>query len=197
MQHSNRSLTQKQIIIFAALSVFGMMALLLGLALIIFAQYHERAYIFLALGVASFIGGIAGLVETGSKVKATLSYGAIALGMMGIIIGLNYLVSRYGPPPNQIHGNIVIVTSLITILAGIVGALLTQPKGGMTAFLSVIMLGVIASLGIVVLIVGTIYLVVLKSQGHAYLLLGTGMVCLISGIICGIFAQSRARATSH
>jgi hypothetical protein len=59
------------------------------------------------------------------------------------------------------------------------------------------MLGVIASIGIVALIVGTIYLVVLKYQGHAYFLLGAGTVCLIGGITCGMFAQSRARATSR
>lgn len=34
--------------------------------------------------------------------------------------------------------------------------------------------------------VGTISLVVLQNQGHAYLLLGAGAVCLIGGITCGI-----------
>lgn len=67
----------------------------------------------------------------------------------------------------------------------------------MTAFVSVIMLGVIASIGPVALTVGTIYLVVLHSQGHAYLLLGAGAVCLIGGIACGIFAQCDAKATSR
>ena len=45
------------------------------------------------------------------------------------------------------------------------------------------------------LTVGMIYLVVLHYQGHAYLLLGAGVVCLIGGIACGIFAQSKA--SSH
>ncbi len=75
--------------------------------------------------------------------------------------------------------------------------MLAQPKGGIAAFSSVIMLGMIASLGIASLIVGTIYLVVLQSQEHAYLLLGMGVVCLIGGIASSIFAQSRAKATSH
>ena len=181
---------------FGAVTVFGVAALLLGLALIIFAHYHERAYVFLGLGAACFIGGIAGIVEAESKVKATLSYGVIALGMVGIIVGLNYLTNIYGLYLNQTRGDIVIALSIVAILAGIVVALIMQPKGGIAAFSSVIMLGVIASIGIVALIVGTICLVVLEYQG-AYALLGAGTVCLIGGIICGIFARSRARATSR
>ncbi len=196
MQYSDHSLNQKQVLPFAVVTVFGIAALLLGLALIIFAHYHERAYVFLGLGAAGFIGGIAGIVGVGSKVKAALSYGVIALGIMAMIVGVNYLTNIYGPSPNQTHGDIVIALSIVTILAGIVGALIVQPKGGIAAFSSVIMLGVIASMGIVVLIVGTIYLVVLRYQG-AYPLLGAGTVCLIVGIACGIFAQSRARTTSR
>jgi len=196
MQYSDHSLNQKQVLPFAVVTVFGIAALLLGLALIIFAHYHERAYVFLGLGAAGFIGGIAGIVGVGSKVKAALSYGVIALGIMAMIVGVNYLTNIYGPSPNQTHGDIVIALSIVTILAGIVGALIVQPKGGIAAFSSVIMLGVIASMGIVVLIVGTIYLVVLRYQG-AYPLLGAGTVCLIVGIACGIYDQSRARTTSR
>jgi hypothetical protein len=196
MQQSDHLLTQKQSLLFAYITVFGVAALLLGLALIIFAHYHERAYVFLGLGAAGFIGGIVGMVEARSRVKAALSYGMIAIGMMGISVGLNYLTNIYGSAPNQAHGKIVIALSIAAILAGIVGALMVQPKGGIAAFSSVILLGVIASIGIVALIVGTIYLVVLQDQG-AYPLLGAGAVCLIGGIAFGIFAQSRARATAR
>ena len=199
MQQSNHLLTQKQSLLFAAITVFGVAALLLGLALIIFAHYHERAYVFLGLGAAGFIGGIVGIVGmvgARSRVKAALSYGVIAIGMMGISVGLNYLTNIYGSAPNQAHGDIVIALSSVAILAGIVGALMVQPKGGIAAFSSVILLGVIASIGIVALIVGTISLVVLHDQG-AYPLLGAGAVCLIGGIAFGIFAQSRARATAR
>ncbi len=199
MQQSNHLLTQKQSLLLGAISLFGVAALLLGLALIIFAHYHERAYVFLGLGAAGFIGGIVGIVGmvgARSRVKAALSYGMIATGMMGISVGLNYLINIYGSVPNQAHGDIVIALSSVAILAGIVGALMVQPKGGIAAFSSVILLGVIASIGIVALIVGTISLVVLHDQG-AYPLLGAGAVCLIGGIAFGIFAQSRARATAR
>jgi hypothetical protein len=197
VQQSDHSITRKLPFTFAAITVFGVAALLVGLALIIFARYHERAYVFLGLGAGGFIGGIAGFVGAESKVKAALSHGVIALGMVGMIVGLNYLTNSYGSSPNQPRGDIVIALSIVAILAGIAGALIAQPKGGMAAFSCMIMLGVIASIGIVALIVGTIYLVVLKYQGHAYFLLGAGTVCLIGGITCGMFAQSRARATSR
>ncbi len=195
VQLSDHSLTQKQAITFVVLTVFGVAALLLGLALIIYAHYHERAYVFLGLGTGSFIGGIAGIVVAGSKIKVALSYGVIALGVIGMIVGINYLTNSYGPAPNQTRGDIVIALSIVAILAGIVEAMFSQRKGGMAAFSSVIMLGVIASIGIVALIVGTIYLVVLEQQGHAYFLLGA--MCLLSGLICGTFAQSGMRATSR
>jgi hypothetical protein len=195
VQHTNQSFTQKQPITFAVITIIGAAALLLGLVLVIYAHYHERAYIFLGLGAAGFIGGIAGIAVAGSKVKAALSYGVIALGMMGTVVGLNYLTNRYGPAPNTTFGAIVIATSSIAILCGIVGALMAQPKGGLAAVSSVILLGVIASSGIVALIVGTIYLIVLEHPGRAYILLGAGALCLIGGIASGIFAQRKARIT--
>lgn len=195
MQQTNQSITQKQPIIFTIIIIIGSAALLLGVALIIFAHYHERAYVFLGLGAAGFIGGIAGIAVAGPKFKAALSYGVIALGMMSAVVGLNYLANRYGPAPNYTHGAIVIAASIVAILVGIVGALMAQPRGGLAALSSVIMLGVIASSGIVALIVGAIYLIVLEHPGHAYILLGAGALCLIGGVASGIFAQRKARTT--
>ena len=195
MQHFNHSNTQKQSLTFATITAFGVAAVLLGLALILFAHYHERAYLFLGLGAGGVIGGIAGIVGAGPKTRTALSYGAIALGMMGIAVGLNYYVDRYGPAANQTHGNIVMALSLVAILAGIVGALIAQPKAVMATLSSVITLGVIASGGVVAVTVGTIYLLVLQSPRHAYLLLGVGVVCLLVGIACGSFVQRRVKVT--
>jgi hypothetical protein len=195
VQPSDHSLTQKQPITFAVITVVGLSAILLGLALIILVQYHERAYAFLGLGAGGFIGGIAGIIVVGPKVRAALGYGAIALGMVGIIVGLNYLTSRYGPEPNQARGYLVIALSVIAILAGTIEALIVQAKAGLAAFSSVLTLGVIAAIGITALIAGIIYLTVLDYSGHAYLLLGIGTVCLTGGIVCGIFSQRRIKAT--
>jgi predicted neutral ceramidase superfamily lipid hydrolase len=133
VQHTYQSFQQKQPLLYAVIAIFGAAALFLGLALIILAHYHERAYLFLGLGAAGFIGGIAGIVVAGSKAKVALGYGVIALGMMGLPVGLNYLVNRYGAAPNGVHGIIVIALSIIAILGGIVGVLIVQPKGGIAA----------------------------------------------------------------
>lgn len=182
---------------FAAITILGIASLLLGLGLIIYMGYHERAYVFLGMGAACFIGGIAGMIEDGARTRAALSYGVIAMGMVGIVLGLNYLTGKYGPGPDPGRGEIVIALSVIAILAGIIGALSVQPRGGFVAFSSVIALGLVASAGIGALIAGTIYLLVLERSRHAYPLLGLGTVCLIAGIAWGIYAQSRTRITSH
>lgn len=197
IDHAHVRYARIQRFAFAMLAVISAAALLFGLTMIVYANYHERAYIFLILGAAGFIGGIAGFVGEGSKVRAALSYGAIAFGMMGLIIGLNYLTNRYGPSPNQGRGEIVLAMSCIAILAGIAGALFAQPNVSVAALSSVFMLGVIASLGVATLTAGTVYLLVLQSYKHAYLLLGTGTVCLLAGIACGVIAQSKVRTSSH
>src|SRR5437763_14916406 len=96
VQQFDHFLTQKQSLPFAAVTVFGVAALLLGLALIIFAHYHERSYVFLGLCAAGFIGGIAGLVAAAAKVKTALSSGVVALGMVGIIVCRNHLSNSSG-----------------------------------------------------------------------------------------------------
>ena len=195
-RQSDNSLTHKESMTFAVITVVGAAALLLGLALIVFAQYHERAYIFLVLGAGGFIGGIAGMIVVGQKARAASGYGLIAMGMVGIVVGLNYLIGSYGPEPNQAHGYLVISLSIIAILAGIIGGLVVQAKTGFAAFSSVIMLGVIGSIGIAALIVGTIFLAVLDYPGYAYFLLGIGVLLLIGGIVCGVFAQRRVKVIS-
>lgn len=197
VQQSDHSLTQKDSMIFAVITVVGAIVLMLGLALIIYANYHERAYILLDLGAGGVIGGIAGMIVVGQKARAASGYGLIAMGVVGIVAGLNYLIGSYGPGPNQAHGYLMITLSMIAILTGIIWGVVVQSRAGLAALSSVIMLGVIGSIGIASLIVGTIYLVVLDYPGFAYFLLSIGAVCLIGGIVCGIFAQSRVKVISR
>lgn len=198
MQQPYQSYRQKRPIRFAALTVIGVLALLLGLALIVYENYHERAYVFLGMGAACFIGGIAGIIIARPKGKAALSYGAIALGIMGVLVGLNYLTGRYGgEAPNATRAAIVIAPSIVAILGGIGGALMLQPRGRLAALSSAILLGVIASFGIVALIAGAVYLLVFEHHGHAYTLLGAGAICLIGGIASGTLVQRKARTTAR
>jgi hypothetical protein len=189
VQPSDHTPIQRQSLPFAIVTICGAASLLLGLVLIIFAHYHERAYIFLALGAGGFIGGIAGILGTGRR--TALSCGVIALGMMSLVVGLNYLADRYGPSPNQTNAAIVITFGLAAILTSIIGRLMARPRSVLATLSNLLMLGVIASLGIVVVIVGTVYLVVRQSQEHALLLLAVGVLCLITGIASGALARGR------
>jgi hypothetical protein len=195
MRQTYRSLTPKQGMAFSAIAVFGLLALLVGVSLIIVMHYHERAYVFLGLGAACFIGGIAGIVVTAPKIKAAVCYGIIALGMIGVIVGLNYLTYPY--TSIQIRGYAVVAVSILAIVVGIVGALLVQPRARAAAASSALTLGVVASAGIVGLILGTIYLARLPYERPAYPLLAAGALCLVGGIACGIFAQRRAALAAH
>lgn len=189
MNQAQQTSSIKQTITFSLLTVFGAIALLVGIYLIIFMQYHERAYSFLGLGAACFIGGFAGIAAARAKVKTAISYSAIALGMVGLLVGLNYLTYT-----NHIdRGYIVLTLSSIAILAGIAGGLLAQRSGGFAVYSSVIMLGVVASLGLVSLIVGVDYLLAQHYQGHAYTFLSAGVVFLLIGLSGGVFAQTRMR----
>ncbi len=179
---------------FSIITVFGAVALLFGVFLIIYMQYHERAYTFLCLGAACFIGGFAGLVAASAKFKAALSYGAISLGIIGVLVGINYLTYLHSSS-YQDRGHLVIALSIVIIVGGIIGALLSQPRG-FAAISSIIMLGIIASLGIASLIVGMVYVLTPQNQSYAYPLLGAGALCLIAGISCGVVAQSRVRSAS-
>ena len=192
MEQPHHALTQKEAITFAIVSSVGSAALVLGLVLIISANYHERAYIFLILGAGGFMGGLAGMIVGGQKVRAVLDFGSIAMGFVGMVVGFNYLISEYGPEPNLAHGYLVISLSTIAILIGVIGELITQSKNGFVGIWSVLVLGVIGSIGIAMVIVGMVYLVVLERHMHAYVLLVLGAVCLVGGIVGAIVAQRRA-----
>ncbi|MGZ3616306.1 MAG: hypothetical protein ACXWOL_05465 [Ktedonobacteraceae bacterium] len=192
VEQPHHALTQKEAITFAIVSSVGAAALVLGLVLIISANYHERAYIFLILGAGGFMGGLAGVIVGGQKVRTVLDYGLIAMGFVGIVVGFNYLISQYGPEPNLAHGYLVIPVSTIAILTGVIGELIVQSKYGFAGILSVFVLGVIGSMGIAMLLVGMVYLAVLEHHKHAYFLLVLGLVCLVGGIVGGIVAQRRA-----
>lgn len=193
MRQTQQSLTRRQIITFSIITAFGVLALLFGIFLIIYMQYHERAYGFLGLGAACFIGGCAGITAASAKIKAALSYGVIALGIIGVLVGINYLTYLHSST-YQDRGQLVIALSIVVIAGGVIGALLSQPRG-FAAISSIIMLGVIASIGVAALIVGAVFLLLLNYPSYAYPLLVAGALCLVAGLACGIFAQSKLKAT--
>lgn len=192
-QQADTRFLRKRTLSYATIASFGVVALLVGLILIIVVNYHERAYVFLGLGTGCFIGGIAGIVGARANFKTVLSYGMIAFGMMGAVIGLNYLYARYGPAPNVGHAILVLSISVVALLVGILGAWMVRTKGSLVTLLSVLTLGIIASMGIVAMNVGIIYNFELDSPKHGSILLSVGIVCLIAGVVGGRISQGRMK----
>ena len=173
------------------MTTLGAAALAFGLALIIFAHFHERAYIFLFVGAGGFLGGIAGMTVDGRSARAALDYGLISMGMVGMVVGLNYVTGEYGPGPAPAHGYLVIVLSVLAVLAGLIGELVVLRKAGGTARTSVFVAGVATSIGPAVCLVGTMLLAAHEYPAYGYFLLATGAACLIGGIAGMVFDQGR------
>ena len=88
MQHATNSTHSK---LFLVTLVMGLLILAFGVFLLTYMHYHERAYIFLCSGAALLIGGIAGIIAPQSKVKVAIFYGVMALAILIMTVGANYL----------------------------------------------------------------------------------------------------------
>jgi uncharacterized membrane protein HdeD (DUF308 family) len=179
----------KLALVFLILFMLGLLLLAIGVYLVIFMRYHERAYTPMALGGAFFISGIAGLIMPPPKAKAAFFYGMLALGIVGLLIGVNYLTF----PFYHERGYLVLVISVLCIAGGMVGAVAVYPQDRWRASLSVLTLGMLASTGIVILILGADRLLAIDFQQtqNAYAFLTAGAACLLGGILGAIGTQIR------
>ena len=173
--------------LFTVTLVMGILILSFGVYLLIFMQYHERAYIFLSAGAACLIGGVAGIIAPQSKIKAAVFYGVMAFAIVMLAVGVNYLT--YSFAQYQERGYAVIAVGTVVLLVGIVGAIVAQPRARVAACFSVIELGIAASTGIVAFIIGCHLLTVDGYQKDAYMALAIGMVCFIGGIVGATMTQ--------
>jgi hypothetical protein len=165
----------------------GLLLLAVGVYLVIFMRYHERAYTPMALGGAGFIGSIAGMIMPSPKVKAAFFYGIMALGIVGLLIGFNYLTYSF----YQNRAYLVLGISILCILSGMVGVIAIYPRARMRACLSLLSLGILASAGIVALIVGVDHLLSRQNHQNTYMLLALGVVSLLGGIGLAILLQAQ------
>ena len=186
MQHTPHATHSK---LFLAILVIGLLILAFGVFLLTEMQYHERAYVFLCAGAAALIGGIAGIIAPQSKVKAAIFYGVMALAILIMTVGANYLT--YHNLQDHQRGYACIAVGIVVLLVGIVGAIVAQPVARWAACFSVIELGIAASIGIVAFIIGCHLLTVEGYQHEAYMALGLGMVCFIGGIASAALTQNK------
>ncbi|HVB26024.1 MAG TPA: hypothetical protein VNG51_29055 [Ktedonobacteraceae bacterium] len=186
MQHTTHTTHFK---LFLAILVVGFLILTFGVFLLTAMQYHERAYVFLCTGAACLIGGIAGIIAPQSKVKVAIFYGVMALAILIVTVGMNYLT--YHNLQDHQRGYICIAGGIVVLLVGIVGAIVAQPMARWAACFSVIELGIAASIGIVAFIIGCHLLTVEGYQHQAYMALGLGTVCFIGGIASAALTQNK------
>lgn len=177
-------------IVFSITMVLGMFTLVVGSYLLTYMAYHERAYVTLSIGAACFIGSLAGLIVKPSRVKMALCYSVIAVGMLAFLIGSNYLTYPWSHIYRE-RAYIVLGIGTLCLLGGIGGAFALQPKAKKVTCYSILALGIVASLGIIGLIVGVDQLILLESPKYAPVLLGSGSACLLGGIVSTIMLQRR------
>lgn len=187
MQHTTYSTHTTHVKLFLAILVMGLLILSFGVFLLTVMQYHERAYVFLCTGAACLIGSIAGIIAPQSKVKAAIFYGVIALAILIMTVGVNYLT--YHNLQYHQHGYACIAGGIVVLLVGIVGAIVAQPMARWAACFSVIELGIAASTGIVAFIIGCHLLTIEGYQRDAYMALGLGLLCFIGGIASAALTQ--------
>lgn len=175
--------------LFPIILVLGALVLTFGTYLLIFMHYHERAYVFLGTGAACLIGGIAGVISAHAKVKMAIFYGIMAFSIIGLTVGVNYLTYHF--IQDQERGYAVLAVGTFFLIVGIVGGIVVQPGARLAAFFSTLTLGVIASGGIAILLIGSHLLTLHRYRQDAYLALAIGIVCLIVGIIGATLTQNK------
>jgi MFS family permease len=130
----------------------------------------------LALGVIALIVG--SIVARTSK--RTLLYGMIAFGIVALCIGLYSIRFLH----YHERAGLAIGTGLICLVGGCAGILV--PRSRLAVLAGVVILGAIA-LGI-----GFYNLTVLEYYGRAYMVLGTGALCVLIGLV-GLATLHRTR----
>ncbi len=180
----------KHAALFLSALVVGAIILAFGVFLLIFVHYHERAYIFLGTGAAGLIGGIAGLITLQAKVKTAIFYAMIAISIIGMTVGINYLTYRF--IQYQERGYAVILIGALFLIAGVAGVIVAQPRAKLAAFYSALELGIIASIGIAILLIGSHLLTVQQYHKDGYVVIAIGIACFIGGIIGATLTQNRS-----
>lgn len=173
---------------FAAIAGLGLLVLVLGFVLLHSFHAHLLAYLLLAAGNAALIGGSADILAAQPSARVALSYGTVALGIVILAVGVNYLTF----PQYVVRGVGVIGIGTMFGIGGLVGALTRERPITLAAWMSAILLGGIASVGVIALIVGGGFLVAPVYPQDALLALGIGATCLLTGVGGTLLVRAKA-----
>ncbi len=145
-------------------------------------DHHERLHVLLLTGVLCLLGGVVGTIVTHYRTQA-VPYGVLVCGIASLGTGIYFLnILNY-------HERAVLAlgAGIISIIGGLAGIIVARSR--------LAALSGVAGLGIVALGVGIYFLTVLEHQSVAYLVLGTGALCLLGGLTGIVSTRSKARAT--
>lgn len=145
-------------------------------------NHKERLHVLFLTAGLCLLGGIIGAIVTHSKTQA-ISFGLIVCGIASLGIGTYFMASL------NYHERAIFTfgIGILCIIGGIAGIIVARSR--------IAALSGVAGLGIVALSVGIYFLAALGFHKVAYMILGTGVLCLLGGLAGTIIARSRAQAT--
>lgn len=141
--------------------------------------FHDRRHVLLLTGLLCFVAGMIGTVVTRAKAQAA-SCAILVLGLIALGIGLYFRIHLH------YHERTVAALGIgaLGFLGGLAGIII--PRSRIAA------LGGLLALGLVTLSIGLYWLTVLGYHGRAYLVLGTGTLCLLGSLAGFIVIQYKA-----
>lgn len=143
-------------------------------------NYQEGSHILLLAIVLCVLGAIIGTIVTrpGAQVISSV---LVVLGVAALCAGLYFVFHLH----YHERASVVVGSGIMGIVGGLAGLLV--PRSTIATLAGVIILGV-ATLGL-----GFYFLSVLAYHGRAYMVLGTGALCLLAGLV-GIIMVAQHRS---
>ena len=146
--------------------------------------YHDRRHVLLLTGLLCLVAGIIGTVVTRAKAQAT-SCAILLLGLIALSIGLYFRVDLH----YHERAAAALGIGVLGFLGGLAGIII--PRSMAAA------LGGLLVLGLVTLSIGLYCLTILGYHGRAYMVLGTGTLCLLGSLVGIIVNQYRAHTAGR
>ena len=144
---------------------------------------QERLHVLILTVSLCLLGGLVGAIVTHSK-KQAISFAVIVCGIASLVIGIYFRTSL------DYHERAIFTlgVGILCIIGGIARFVIDRSR--------IAALSGVAGLGIVALSAGIYFLMALKHQYVAYMILGTGILCLLGGLAGIVIGRSKAQASS-
>jgi hypothetical protein len=140
--------------------------------------FHDRLHVLLLTGLLCLVAGMIGTVVTRAKAQAA-SCAILLLGLLALGIGLYFRVHLH----YHERAAAALGIGLLGFLGGLAGLLMPRSRAAS--------LGGLLVLGLITLSIGLYCLTILGYHGRAYMVLGTGTLCLLGSLAGYLVIQYR------